>query len=182
MLDAPPKMPSPRKRNPDRKIGGRHEGDFRPGNELWRLGLDRSGAPPIYDDPEKLWADCVGYFDWVEANPLYEAELVTYQGKSQLERIPKMRAMSQTALCLHLGIGRKTWQTWRDRALLAGVVERVDAIIWAQKFEGGAAGLLNPMMIARDLGLSDKTELSGRDGGAIRTEATVVVLPANGRD
>src|SRR6185437_1733930 len=140
-----------------------------PGNELWRLGLDRSGGPPIYDDPAKLWADCVEYFDWVEANPLYEAELVTYQGASKLERIPKMRAMSQAALCLHLGIGHKTWQTWRKRDLLAEVVERVDAIIWTQKFEGGAAGLLNPMMIARDLGLSDKTELSGRDGGPIRT-------------
>ena len=32
-------------------------------------------------------------------------------------------------------------------------------IIYTQKFEGSAAGLLNPNIIARDLGLNDKQEL-----------------------
>ena len=33
------------------------------------------------------------------------------------------------------------------------------AVIRTQKFEGASAGLLNANIIARDLGLSDKTEL-----------------------
>ncbi|MDC9826565.1 terminase small subunit, partial [Devosia sp. ZB163] len=44
---------------------------------------------------------------------------------------------------------------------------RVDEIIRAQKFEGAAAGLLNPNIIARDLGLADKQELTGKGGSPL---------------
>ncbi len=42
-------------------------------------------------------------------------------------------------------------------------------MIVVQKFAGAAAELLNSALITRDLGLSDKKELSGIDGGAIET-------------
>lgn len=38
---------------------------------------------------------------------------------------------------------------------------RVEQIIRQQKFEGAAAELLNPNIIARDLGLADKKVLGG---------------------
>lgn len=40
-----------------------------------------------------------------------------------------------------------------------------------QKFTGAAADLLNPMIISRDLGLADKSELSGPDGGPMEVSA-----------
>jgi hypothetical protein len=47
-----------------------------------------------------------------------------------------------------------------------GVVTRVKDIIYTQKFEGASAGLLNPNIIARDLGLADKKVVDGTIHGA----------------
>ncbi|WP_290688531.1 terminase small subunit [Haematobacter sp. UBA3484] len=58
---------------------------------------------------------------------------------------------------------------------LSEVITRVEQIIRTQKFEGAAADLLNPNIIARELGLADKTEMSGPEGGAIKTVSEVRV-------
>ncbi|SMP36850.1 terminase small subunit, partial [Shimia sagamensis] len=55
-----------------------------------------------------------------------------------------------------------TWREWRkSRKDLSSVMTRVEQIIRQQKFEGAAAELLNPNIIARDLGLADKKEIGG---------------------
>ena len=61
------------------------------------------------------------------------------------------------------------------------VTTRVDEIIRTQKFQGAAADLLNPNIIARDLGLADKSELTGKDGGPVeirRIERVIVEAPS----
>lgn len=50
------------------------------------------------------------------------------------------------------------------------VTTRAEEIIRRQKFEGAAAEFLNANIIARDLGLADKSELTGKDGGAIEVK------------
>jgi hypothetical protein len=47
------------------------------------------------------------------------------------------------------------------------VTTRVDEIIRTQKFQGAAADLLNPNIIARDLGLSEKSEITGANGAPL---------------
>ena len=44
------------------------------------------------------------------------------------------------------------------------VTKKVEQIIYNQKFAGATAGLMNPNIIARDLGLSDKTDHTSSDG------------------
>lgn len=110
------------------------------------------------------------YVDWVEANPLMSSELVTYQGVATLAEVPKMRAMTLTGLCIFLDISTETWRTYREKEDFLGVTTRVEEIIRTQKFEGAAGGFLNPNIIARDLGLAEKSELTGKDGGPIQTE------------
>ncbi len=55
-----------------------------------------------------------------------------------------------------------------ERRTLPKSTTRVDEIIRTQKFQGASADLLNANIIARDLGLADKTELTGKDGGPVR--------------
>ena len=43
-------------------------------------------------------------------------------------------------------------------------------IIRTQKFAGAAADLLNANIIARDLGLADKNEVTGKDGGPVEVK------------
>lgn len=150
---------------------GRNDGGrFAVANRFWEL-RKRAGDKPKFETAEQLWEACAGYFEWVEANPLQEDRLVTYMGHATHEPVDKMRAMTIEGLCLHIGVTNTTWREWRlHRADLAEVVEVVEMIIRTQKFEGAAADLLNVSIIARDLGLADRQELTGRDGGPIQTE------------
>jgi hypothetical protein len=53
---------------------------------------------------------------------------------------------------------------------LLPAIERAESVIYTQKFTGAAANLLNANLVARELGLADKTELQGKDGGALLVE------------
>jgi hypothetical protein len=139
------------------------------GNQFW-LARSSHGAKPKFECAEELWAACVEYFDWVQENPLYEDKLVTFQGVATHEPVAKMRAMTIAGLCLFLDIGRSTWGDYKGREDFSEVVSRAEQIIYEQKFTGAAADLLNPNIIARELGLADRSELTGKDGGPIQSE------------
>lgn len=152
-------------------------GHFLPGCRLWEA-RSRAGRRPKFETPEALWAACVEYFEWCEANPLVEDNLVVYQGNVKHETTSKMRAMTQSGLCIFLDIDYSAWRHWRvDRPDLVPMMERVEQIIYTQKFSGAAAGLLNPLIIARELGLSDKTELTGKAGGPVQTVDVSLLSP-----
>ena len=139
-------------------------GRLLPGNEFWK-GRSSHGAKPKFEDPDDLWAACVEYFEWVEANPLLEDKLIPFQGKAGHETVRKMRAMTITGLCGFLDISQRSWGHWRSNRIdLSEVIERVESIIYQQKFEGAAADLLNANIISRELGLSDKKEHTSPDG------------------
>lgn len=136
-------------------------GRFLPGNRIWET-RSSAGPKPIFSNGDDLWAACVEYFGWCTDNPLNEAKAFSYEGVVTVASLPKMRAMTLNGLCLFLDIGRSTWNEWREtRPDLAEVITRVEDVIWEQKFTGAAADLLNPNIIARDLGLADKQEVYG---------------------
>lgn len=144
------------------------------GNQFWKARSSH-GRKPKFKSPEDLWGACCEYFEWVEANPLKASELVKFQGKYKTAKLNKMRAMTIAGLCIFLDITEECWGDYRARKGFSEVTTRVDKIIRTQKFEGAAAELLNPSIIARDLGLADKKELTGRDGGPIETKAEMTL-------
>lgn len=142
------------------------------GNKFW-MARARSGPPLKYENAEDLQKDCIKYFEWVDNNPLMSAEKVTHQGHGSTFLVPKMRAMTVVGLCNFLGIRRSTWYSWKSegelkREDLMDIIAWAEEIIFQQKFEGASADLLNANIIARDLGLAEKKELTGADGGAIQ--------------
>jgi len=128
------------------------------GNQFWKART-KHGRDRLFADHHALWDACCEYFDWVESNPLYESETVKFQGSASLIEVPKMRAMTIGGLCIFLDINRGTWNEWRNVDDFSEVVSRVEEIIRDQKFAGAAAELLNPNIIARDLGLSEKSNV-----------------------
>jgi len=147
-------------------------GRFAPGNRLWEA-RSSAGPKPKFKDPDQLWAACVEYFEWVEDNPLWEEKGFAFQGVVTKERFVKMRAMTIGGLCLFLDIDETTWRDWKEnRSDLSPIITRTEAVIRDQKFGGAAADLLNPNIIARDLGLADKREHGGIGGGPIQTVTT----------
>lgn len=142
------------------------------GNKFWEARATH-GRKTIFNSPKDLWLACVEYFEWVDANPLKEMELVKFQGTAKAVSVDKARAMTVGGLCVFLGIAENTWANYRNRdadedsdnpddQTFIDVCARVDLIIKTQKFEGAAAGLFSPNIIARDLGLVDKKDHTGR--------------------
>jgi hypothetical protein len=75
------------------------------------------------------------------------------------DAVAKMRAATIFGLCVHLGIGQQTWADYRKRPDFSGVCDYAENMIRDQKFAGAAADLLNPVIIARDLGLREGLEI-----------------------
>lgn len=139
---------------------------FQEGNRFWERRSSH-GRKPIFQTPDDLWSAAQEYFKWCEDNPLQEA--IVYQGLLNTEQSkPLMRAMTLDGLMIFLDISDSAWYQYKSRPDFVEVTKQIDKVIRTQKFEGAAAGLLNPNIIARDLGLSDKSELTGKDGGPMQ--------------
>jgi len=134
------------------------------GNRFWEARSSH-GPARLYKNTETLWLACVEYFEWVDENPLWENRVAQFRGDVIDMPVEKMRAMTVGGLCLFLDIDETTWREWRKPENdLSPIVAKVDQVIYQQKFTGAAADLLNPNIIARDLGLADKREITGKDG------------------
>lgn len=117
------------------------------------------GRNPKFESPKALWSACCEYFEWVEANPLYEVKAFAFQGVITQESLPKLRAMTISGLCIFLDITRQTWGTFRAIEGFSDITTRAEEIIYDQKFSGAAADLLNANIIARDLGLKEQSQV-----------------------
>jgi len=126
------------------------------GNQFW-LARSKSGRNPIFNNPNELWESCLEYFQWVEDNPLKEQKATQFQGEFIYGEVNKMRAMTIIGLCLFLDIDQSTWKNYREKKDFFRVTKNAENIIYNQKFVGASADMLNANIIARDLGLSDKT-------------------------
>ena len=76
----------------------------------------------------------------------------------RLIEVPKMRAFTIQGLCNYIDISVKGFNLYEDREDFIPITTRVRQIIYNQKFEGAASGFLNANIIARDLGLVEKSE------------------------
>jgi hypothetical protein len=164
-------------------------GRFLPGNRIWELSPPGPGRPPTFKTQKALWEAAVAYFEWVDGNPLHEAKAFSYEGKITVAELPKLRAMTINGLCLSLGVSTETWRGWKTeghelfREDLLPMIERIEAVIYEQKFTGAAAELLNPSIIARELGRAEKKQLGNDPENPLpEPQVTFFALPDNGRD
>ena len=150
-------------------------------NEFWKARSSH-GRKPAFNDPDVLWDACEQWMRWVENNPLMQEKIFHYQGVCTREQVPKLRAMTLDSLYTFLDISKQTWMRMRDKPEFDEVIERVERITRDQKFTGAAADLLNPVIIARDLGLKDSSEISGPEGGPIAvSEVTRTIVDPVGK-
>lgn len=131
------------------------------GNKYWEF-REKHGRDYKYT-PEGLAEEAIQYFEWIEANPLKEEKGFAFQGVVKKESFDKMRAMTITGFCLFADICHVTWANYKANKDFVTVITRIEDIVYSQKFEGAAADLLNPNIIARDLGLVDKKEVEKVD-------------------
>lgn len=128
--------------------------------------ISKRGPKPVFATPEELRDTAIEYFKWADRNGMEEEKLFHHQGSLTRGRTTKLRAYTVAGLCLFLDISRKTWGHYHtDRGdEFREVCEWIEEVIRDQKFTGAACNLLNPTIIARDLGLAEKSEVTNPDG------------------
>ena len=140
------------------------EGDKRIGNCFYMLRA-KSGRDKIFSSPEELKNAATEYFIACNNNPIFS---VDYRGKDVIQvDLPRQRVYTVKGLCIFLGVNSDYFSDFKD--LIKGktdeqskefsrVITWINDVIYTNKFEGAASGMLNPVIISRDLGLKDQVE------------------------
>lgn len=151
-----------------------------PGYWEWRKNV---GRPKAIASPKKMWALACDYFRSIDERPLLKQE----QRKSPI-KIEKGTVIDEDLRdeikSPVIGIETMRPYTWAgfeaylfERGILANldhykcnlenryqefieIIRAIDKVMYAQKFEGAAAGAFNANIIARDLGLADSSKLT----------------------
>jgi len=142
------------------------------GNQFWKLRA-KHGRDTLFSTPELLWESACEYFQWVEDNPLYETKAFAYQGEITTEEIPLMRAMTLSQLCMYLDCSESYFRHFKStlsesKKDFITVIEKIEQTIYIQKFQGASCNLLNANIIARDLGLAEKTDNKTDISGSLK--------------
>ena len=121
---------------------------------------DMRGRARLFETPDDLREACMRYLEWAETNPLVEEKHFCAQGAIVTAEIQKPRAVTITGLCIFLGIHRTTWQSYRASDEFDYICDEIEDRMKQYKFENAVAGLMNPTLIARDIGLVEKTDVT----------------------
>lgn len=139
---------------------------FEDGNQFWRKRA-KHGRDLIFSSPEKMWEAAKEYFEYIDANPwlTHEQKVV---GKEVIEvEIKHPIPYTMQGLLLFMGVARSYLRVFKlDKEKCTpdflAVIEKIEDIIYNQKFTGASVDLFNANIIARDLGLADKKEVKGK--------------------
>lgn len=146
---------------------------------LWEIGASRLGQPPCFNSPGEMLERAIEYFKWCEDNPLGEHKIFAQQGAIVDGEVKHKRPYTQAGLCVYLGISEQTWRNYRDsNPAYFEVTKLITDAMYDQKFAGASAGIFNANIIARDLGLKDKSEIDHQssDGSMTPKDAGRAVL------
>jgi hypothetical protein len=129
-------------------------------NQFWKLRSSH-GRDLIFSSPIILWEACCEYFEATDKRKWIRTE---FNGKDATEcKVPTETPYTWTGLYLFLDISHQTWRDYEEREGFVEISTRVRNIIYTQKFEGAAVGAFNANIIARDLGLSDKQDVTVKE-------------------
>lgn len=123
--------------------------------------------------PQQLMAEAIRYFEWVDDHQLQEEKIFQHQGNILRETVAKCRPYTKKGLANFIGVTVARLNDFGKRPGWEETLEYIEQVIYAQKFENAAAGLLNSTIVSRDLGLAERSELSGPEGGPIQQDVTL---------
>jgi len=118
-----------------------------------KLSKDR----PLFDDPMEFWRVVKMYFDWASENPLESR--TSFATGAMLEQKP--RPFSLRGLAAFCGTTVARLQGIRKLGDdFDSLMDMAEEAIWNQKFDYAVINVFNSSIISRDLGLTEKQEVS----------------------
>lgn len=128
-----------------------------PGNQWWRL-RSKHGRDKLFETPELLWEAAVEYFTETDKRKWIRKDWV---GKDAMEVERECETpYTISGLCLYLDCSRDWFYKFKESANkdFLYIITRIEQIMFSQKFEGAAVGAFKENLIARELGLAEKSE------------------------
>lgn len=122
------------------------------------------GGKPAYETADQLWEAALEAFDWLHARPLKEEVLFHHKGEVVRTYARKMRPFTWAGVAACMGMSENGLRRYATVPEFVHVMALISDVIRTQKFEGAATNMMNASIIARDLGMADKHELSSPDG------------------
>jgi len=143
-------------------------------NKFW-LKRSSHGRKPLFREPEEFYNACLEYFEVTSKQTVYKFDYVGKDGNKVETHTPIPFTIS--GLCTFLDISQQSWYNYKNNNTkdFFEVCTRVEDIIKTQKFNYAVANIFNHSIIARDLGLVDKQDLTTK-GKSIKAEPVKTVL------
>jgi hypothetical protein len=139
------------------------------GNKFW-LTRSSHGRKTIFKTPTALQNAAGEYFLWCEKHPWNKNEAIkSGPNAGKIIKVPTERPFTLTGMCQFLNVNSDYFNQFKKRIAgktdkksvgFAEVITRIEETIYTQKFEGAAVGAFTPNIIARDLGLVDKKDVT----------------------
>lgn len=155
-------------------------------NAFWK-NRSSHGREKLFTTSSLLKEAAEEYFAWCDKNPWYKKSAIKSGDKAgQLVDEPTARPYTITGFLLYVEASESYWRKLKSNKDLPEdfftVIDYIEQVIYTQKFEGAAVGAFNANIIARDLGLVEKGELTGKDGQPLISTVSFFELPKNGRE
>ena len=130
-------------------------------NNYWQF-RNKHGRDFKYT-PDELWNEALAYFEFMSKSVWNKKEAIKSGDKAgTLIDIPTITPLSIETFCLYADISRPTLLNYESNEDpykdFFTITTCIKDIISSQQFEGATVGAYNPNIIARKLGLSDKSE------------------------
>lgn len=103
--------------------------------------------------PEQVFDLAIRYFEWAEENAIKASETAAFQGIVKESRVHKPRVFTINGLCLFCGFSDSVISKWRREAGFSEVIEFIDKVIYEQKFQLAANGIVNASFMGKELGI-----------------------------
>lgn len=128
--------------------------------ELYRKDFGEVIAKNRSITPKQLFDIGVAYFEWAEANHIKAAETASFQGEVSESLVHKVRVFTLNGFALYAGCSLITLNRYRADPAYAEVMDFIDSVIYEQKFQLAASGLVNPGFIGKDLGIDKPASIT----------------------
>lgn len=135
--------------------------------ELYKM-RNPLGRPRKYT-PEELWETACKYFEWCDDHPWTKYEAIKSGADAgKLIEMPLKIPYTLEGLCFFCGVAETFLRANRNDGDFSSVIEEIYKIIETQQFTGASVGAFNSNIIARKLGLVEKTNISTPEGEELR--------------
>ena len=109
--------------------------------------------------PEEVFDFAVRYFSWAESEAIKAIETAAFRGVVSENLVHKPRVFTLTGLALFMGVNINRFARWRAEAGYSDVMEFIDNVIYEQKYQLGVAGIINPTIVGKELGIDKPQEI-----------------------